>query len=292
MNTPDFFIIGAAKAGTTSMHNHLSQHPDIFMSEVKEPHFFSNVKPNPAQAVEAITSEGEYSRLFDGRGAEHVAGESSPSYLWDDATPARIKERVPGARAIAILREPVGRAYSHYLMDVRLGIQKLAFHDALVEDFESAEKGWGVSHLYVELGMYEAQVSRWIRVFGRERMLVLFFEEFIADPASTLRTAAEFLGVAPEPMEGVHGGERHNAYAAPRSGLSRILLGARGLRRVGKRVLPESAKNLVRDKILLRKGEKPVMDPDSVRFLEEIYGPERPGIEAMLGRGLPWMAGR
>jgi Sulfotransferase family len=116
---PDFFVVGAAKSGTTSLYHYLDQHPDVYMPRNKEPHYFSRVPPFPGRGSHPVTSEEEYLDLFKLWNKESVAGEASPSYLWDEKAPYRIKETVPQAKIIAILRHPVERAYSHYLMDVK-----------------------------------------------------------------------------------------------------------------------------------------------------------------------------
>ncbi len=284
---PNFFIVGAAKSGTTSLYNYLNQHPDVYMSEVKEPHWFSRVEPNPEQLVYPVASEEEYFALFEGWQGERAVGEASPSYLWSSAAPRRIEESVPGAKIIVMLREPVGRAFSHYLGDVREGLQRLPFYDALEEDYASQRKGWGISHLYVELGLYCQQVSRYLERFGRENVLVLFFEEFVADVVSTLRVIAEFLGVDSDVVANIRYWERHNPFAVPRGEVARLIFRARTPRELARRHLPQNLKNFLRD-LLLRRGEKPDLEPEALEFLRQIYAPERACLEETLGRKLPW----
>lgn len=288
---PNFFIVGAAKSGTTSMYRYLEQHPDVYMPSFKEPHWFARVKPSSGLIVHSVTSEDEYLQLFEGWKGEQAIGEASPSYLWDVAAPDRIKQEVPDARIIVLLREPVGRAFSHYLMDVREGLEERLFLEAVQEDYASQEKGWGISHLYVELGMYCEQISRYLDRFGRENVLILFFEEVFADPESTLRTlerTLDFLGVCSTMPNGIDFRRRYNPHAVPRGRISRSMLRASGIRNMARRLLPERSKQFLRERVILSRAEKPEVDPQAVEFLRRIYAPETACLESVLRRELPW----
>lgn len=287
---PNFFIVGAAKAGTTSMYEYLEQHPDVYMATLKEPHWFSRVAPNPSRRVRPVTSEEEYARLFDGWRGERAVGEASPSYLWDEEAPRRIKQAVPEARIIVLLREPVSRAFSHYLMDVYDGRQSLPFHEALKEDHANPEKGWGVSNLYVDLGLYCEQLRRYFECFGRENVLVLFFEDVFSGedgPTAALETTLSFLGVKPA-VEGIRYEKNYNPLTTPRNRLSRLILDVPRLHRMGGKLLPGGWKHFMRERLLLRRVEKPEADPRAVEFLSGIYEPEMDCLRDLLGRELPW----
>ena len=140
---PNLFIVGAAKAGTTSLAYYLSQHADVFMSKMKEPHYFSAVRPEGkfAHAVPVVSDEASYLRLFQGADGVHYRGEASTSYLWSEAAAARIAERSPDARIIAVLREPIERLHSHYLNELREGIETRPIERAVREDFAATAAG-------------------------------------------------------------------------------------------------------------------------------------------------------
>lgn len=291
---PNFFIVGAAKAGTTSMYRYLKQHPDVYMPAVKEPHWFSRTEPNPEQGFRPITSEEAYLSLFEGWRGERAVGEASPSYLWDGKAPDRIGRCVPDAKIIILLREPVDRAFSHYLADARYGIQRRPFHQALQQDYAGRTKGWGISHLYVELGLYCAQVSRYLERFGRENVLVLFFEEVFADHGSTalaLEQVLNFLGVDPGEADNIRFERKHNPHTAPRAATQRLALGAPAARQLAQRFLPAGWKRfLSRNRLLFRRAEKPEMEARALEFLRQVYEPELGCLETVLGRELPWQS--
>src|SRR5947209_2632070 len=125
---PTFLIIGAMKSGTTALYHALRQHPDIWMSPEKEPHFFAfedqeipYAGPRDRYILESMTVRdiAAYRRLFEPGAAKAAAGEASVMYLYLPHVPPRVKERVPTARLIALLRNPVDRAYSSYMHMVR-----------------------------------------------------------------------------------------------------------------------------------------------------------------------------
>lgn len=149
---PNFFIVGAPKAGTTWLYWNLRQHPDVFLPHVKEPHFFSRVKPNPAKGYifRETTSVNDYLALYQRAERFKALGDASPSYLVTEAAAVRIREQLPDARIIILLRDPIERTFSQYLMDVRDGVQDLSLFEAILSDHQIERKGWGISRMYVE----------------------------------------------------------------------------------------------------------------------------------------------
>ena len=127
---PNLFLVGAAKAGTTSVYDELARHPAIYMSPMKEPHYFSRIQPSPERAAffPHVTDEDEYMALFDGVTEERLVGEASTSYLWDASAAERIQSVAPEASILIMLRNPVERAYSQYWNDVREGIEARSLH--------------------------------------------------------------------------------------------------------------------------------------------------------------------
>lgn len=279
-------LVGAAKAGTTSLYHYLQQHPDVFMPVEKEPHHFSQVKPDPHLRAfyKSVPDRSDYLALFARVRGERAVGEASTSYLWDEVTPRRIHEFNPEARIIIMLRDPVQRAFSHYLNDVREGYEKRSFRVAIEEDLRVDRKGWGVSSLYVDLGRYCEQVERYLQTFPG-RVLVIFFEDFVKQPRVTLREAFDFLEVDSEFAQRIPL-EVHNRYAEPTQ-LGRLLLGS-GIARVAARVLvPRGVRSAARNR-MLKASAKPPLDPDVGSLLAQEYAGQAECLERRLGRPVPW----
>ena len=283
---PNLFVVGAAKAGTTSLHRYLSASPDVFMSVTKEPHFFSSVDARGTWTI--VKDQDQYLSLFSARESEIYAGESSPSYLWDPGAAERIHRASPDARILMLLRDPVRRAHSHYLMDVREGLVEGDFLQAVRRDYERQDKGWGTSHLYVELGLYADAITRYQDLFGAESVLVLVFEEFIKDPGTSLTSVARFLGLPDDAFSAAETATAHNPYRQARSQLVRRLLNNKVLAALRKR-LPRGMRRAGRQ-ALLREGAPPELEPAAWDYLRPLFQADMQRVEAILERPLPWGA--
>ncbi len=286
---PNFFVVGAAKAGTTSFYAGLHHHPDVFMAYPKEPHHFTQVNP-PHELrwhFEGYTDRQRYLRLFEGRRGSKAIGEASTSYLWHPQVARRIHRQVPDARIIISLRDPVERAYSHYLMHVREGIQNLSFYDALLEDMERTEEAWAISHFYVGKGCYAEQVSRYLEVFGRDHVKIVLFDDLKRDPAGMLHEVLQFLDLDPAPVARVDAARVRNPYRASRGRWAEILAGNRLSRMLGETIVPRRLGSFIYERFLLKHADKPPIDPRARELLLEIYEPEIDQLERIVGRKMP-----
>jgi hypothetical protein len=286
--SPNFFIVGAAKAGTTSMHAYLSQHPEVFMSTVKEPHYFSSfdVRRQFDNFMPVIRDSLVYQELFSGSELYKAVGEASPSYLCDAGAALRIKLAIPDAKIIISLRNPVQRAYSQYLMEYHEGNETLPFREALEIDEARSEKGWGVSFQYVELGLYADQVEHYLKVFGRSNVLVVLFEDFVDDTAAVMQQIAQFLGVDPDQYPERSFEKTHNPFEASRGGLVRLVLRCRPIRVLSKRWVPPKLRTAVRDRLLFKETRKPTLDDGIRRELASRFASDLSRLERMLDRDL------
>jgi hypothetical protein len=286
---PNLFLVGAAKAGTTSVYDQLDRHPAIYMSPMKEPHFFSRIRPSPERAAffPHISDEGEYKALFDGVSDERLVGEASTSYLWDAEAAERIHRVAPDASILVMLRDPVERAYSQYWNDVREGLETRSFADAVLEERRSSPGVWGVTSLYIDCGLYADQVERYLDRFG-DRVLVSFFEDFLTDQAGTVADIQAFLRV--EPVAVAAGTSRMNPASLPRSSLSGRILGSGRLRRLARATVPRALRARGRG-ALLKEVRPPPMDPEARELLVDVFRPEADRVAELLGRRTPWKLG-
>ncbi|HEX9660552.1 MAG TPA: sulfotransferase [Rhodothermales bacterium] len=163
MRLPDFLVVGAAKSGTTSLYHLLRQHPDVFMSAVKEPGFFALKNrdlqfngPGDMNAIGrcSVNSLETYTALFDEAGSGVAAGEASNIYLYSPEAPPAIKAAIPNVKLIAMLRDPVERAFSAYLMMLRDNRETLPFKLALAQAEKRAGQGWSYMWQYQSGGRY------------------------------------------------------------------------------------------------------------------------------------------
>lgn len=286
---PNLFLVGAAKAGTTSVYDELARHPAIYMSPIKEPHFFSRIQPSPERAAffPHISDQGEYLALFDRATDEQLVGEASTSYLWDSDAAERIKQVAPEANILIMLRDPVERAYSQYWNDVREGFERRAFLEAVTEEQQRGPGAWGVTSLYIDCGRYADQVQRYLDRFGA-RVLVSFFEDFVADQPAAVAVIQAFLGVAP--ADEAAGPRRMNPTSLPRNVLSGRILGSGRMRRLARATVPRPLRARLRGTLLKEVSPTP-MDPDTRALLTELFRPEVERLAELLGRTPPWALG-
>lgn len=206
---PNFFLVGAAKSGTTSVANYLDQHPEVFVCRPKEPNYFAfepNSKPVCQGPVDSellyeqllkytVTSPDEYHRLFaDARQAKAV-GEASVRYLYESQVPERLAAYAPQARLIVILRDPVDRLYSHYHMNVSKHVEPETLQAALADESERVQRGYGWDWHYRRVGKYGEQLQRYFQCFDREQVLVLFHSQLQTEPLGTMAKIFQHLGV-------------------------------------------------------------------------------------------------
>lgn len=285
---PNFFIVGAAKAGTTSLHAYLSQHPEVFMSKLKEPNYFSSfmVRPEFDNFIPVIRDSIAYQDLFLGSESYKAVGEASPSYLSDVDAAVRIRSAIPNAKIIISLRNPVQRAYSHYLMDYHEGRESRPFPQALEADQARSEKGWGVSFQYVELGLYADQVERYLNAFGRDKVLVILFEDLIRETAIVMQEVARFLDVDPTGYPESTFNRVHNPFEASRGRFARSILRFRPIRVWSKRWISQKLRTAVRNRFLFTKGQRPNLDKMAQQSLAERFAPDLQRLERLLERDL------
>jgi hypothetical protein len=281
---PNFFIAGAPRCGTSSLHAYLDAIPGIFMSRIKEPNYFSRVVIGADHPmVRPIRDEGEYLALFESAGDAKIRGEASPNYLEDPDAPALIDEAAPGARVIASLRDPVDRLFSHYLM-MRNNRPMGSFEEEIDRGLALQDKrSHGV--LAAETGLYASHVERYRKVFG-PRFKVLIFEEWMADVPGTLRDILGFLGVEYDVDRFSEKPQRQ--YAEVRSPLVRYLYGNRLISRAAEALVPFRLRKLVRDSLLMKSAKRPAMEGATRQRLIAYYGDDVGRLEALLGRRLPW----
>ena len=189
MPLPNFLVIGASRAGTTSLYHYLGAHPEIFVPAIKETNYFAH-EGRRDERFPVVRAEA-YAALFAGAGAARARGEVSPIYLTRSAVAApRIARELPGVRLVASLRHPAERAFSNYLLQYRYGRDRRSVEEAFGSPDAYAD--------YVREGGYAARVRDYAERFPRERIRILLFEDLGRDPGAALRDLFAFLGVDPD----------------------------------------------------------------------------------------------
>lgn len=277
---PNFLIIGAAKSGTTSLYNYIQQHPAVYMSSNKEPRFFAfeGKRPDfrgpgddPVAYKGVVTDMESYKQLFAGVSGEVAIGEASTHYLYNPEVPAKIRRHLPEVRLIAMLRDPVERAYSSFMHKRREGFEPHTdFETALQEEPSRIRGNWALLWHYKSMGFYYEQVKRYFELFDREQIRIYLYEDFRSDPLSVTRDIFRHLGVDEsfKPDMAI----KHNAGGVPISRLLQRFLNSRNpVKRMVRPLLSEDMAHRIADKIRRRNLRKPDIDPGLRARLIEDY---------------------
>ena len=211
MSVVNLFIVGMPKAGTTSLHRYLSQHPEIYMSEDKEPHYFAVDLLAEGEAFHGYpkyTRYGtltEYHRLFDNVKNEAVVGESSVFYLFSQRAGAEIQSYNPAAKIIIMIREPVSFLYSLHSQGLYSGNETEPSFERALQLQGRRERGEEIPStvhfpsrlFYTKHAQLTSQIKRYLDLFPKEQIRVILFDDFKANTASEYRKTLQFLSVDP-----------------------------------------------------------------------------------------------
>jgi hypothetical protein len=300
---PNFLLVGAAKCGTTSLYHYLQQHPDIFMSPVKEPDFLtgSTLKkaycPRDALAASrAVRTFDDYCKLFKKSMGMKAVGEASVGTLFyfERAIPA-IKRHLGDPRIIIILRDPVERAYSAYRMLVRDDWEHLSFADALIMEEKRKQDGYRLMWRYQEVGLYASQVRAFLENFSRVQ--VLFFDDLKINSDKLMRSVYGFLDVNLDFIPDTS--HRHNVSGIPRwSFLNALFVKPKRLhkvaRTIGGAILGANRWVRLRDRLRSTILQKPLpMDPEIEKQLRQFYREDILKLQNYIERDLrSWLEGK
>jgi len=241
MALPEFLIAGVPKAGTTALHAALSQHPELYLSPVKEPKFFLTDGPPPTRGGpgdaltyrEHVWQRPEYEALFAAAPPGALRGEATPLYFYDPAAMGRVRALIPEARLIVVIRDPVERAHSNWTHLWSAGLEPEGdFLRACDEEPGRIAAGWASFWHYTGLGQYGKQLAHAYSLFPRGQVLVIRYRLLIDDPVATLDRICAFLGVQAGVITEI---PRENVTAHPEHTLAHrtVALGMRASNAVG-----------------------------------------------------------
>ncbi|MBC6477742.1 MAG: sulfotransferase [Hormoscilla sp. GM7CHS1pb] len=293
MVMPNFLIIGAAKSGTTALYNYLKQHPEIYMSPAKEPRFFAfegeklNFQGVTSGMKNSITNLADYQALFKGVSREKAIGEASTIYLDIPKTVDRIKHYIPDAKLIAILRNPVDRAYSHFSMQIREAREPIMdFSKALACERKRIQDNWIPGFHYASKGLYYSKIKRYFDAFNREQIRVDLYEELKTDSLGLIQDIFSFLEVDKTfvPDTSI----RFNVSGIPKNRMIHNFLGRPNpIKKALKPLLPKKLRNRLSASIKQRNLTKlPPMSPEVRQELIEVYREDILMLQDLLERDL------
>jgi len=307
---PNFFIVGAMKAGTTSLYNYLDQHPQVYMSPIKEPCYFSsetrpeNMRPEfQEQAHRGIRDTREYIRgpmrekrlaglvvdwedyvnLFRGVKGESAVGEASIRYLWSKMAPDNIQARIPAAKIIIVLRDPPDRAFSEYHHAVANGVVRWSFGDHIQAALHLKSEKLGILYPFLEYGLYYEQVKRYLDLFPRENVRIYLYEDYRAQFLQLWRDVLGFLQIDTSfsPDTAV----KHMEPRVPRFATTSYFLMKYGIWLRLTKLSPRALRPVLRN-VAFRRRNSLVMDPKDRQCLIDYYREDIRRLSGLINRDL------
>jgi hypothetical protein len=278
----DFFIVGAPKAGTTSLYHYLSAHPQVEMSRQKETDYFSDKaihEQGMYYAKNRINTLDKYDSLFVQKESV-VYGEASVSYLFYENVAEDIKKYNPNAKIIIMLRDPIERAFSHYLMDYRLGLISDSFENVLAKI--SKHKN---AHLfyqqYIEVSKYAKQIQRYLDFFKKENILFIDYEDFKKNVSKTVDQVYNFLNISTEFVADIN--TKHNTFIMPKNKIIRLIYSFVFLRKILTFLFPVYlVKNI--SVLLFKSDKKPELLKETRSLLSIIFNDDIKKMEEVLAK--------
>jgi hypothetical protein len=296
MTLPNFLLIGAAKAGTSSVFAYLGQHPGVFISPAKEPNYFALAGQRvrfvgPGDSIinrASITRLDAYKALFRSAGKGMAIGEASTLYLYTPSAAQAIQRQIPDVKVLAILRDPAERAYSSFLhmrRDEREPCE--TFEDALEQEEARIHENWEHLWHYSRLGFYHAQLQHYFERFPREQIRVWLYEELDRDPRRVLREVFAFLGVDPGFVPDMS--VKHKVAGTPRSrALHAALTQPNPAKSVAKRLLPSQLRGRLYGAMMQKNiiSHRETMRPETRLQLRALYRNDVEALSTLLDRDL------
>ncbi len=299
----NLFIVGAAKAGTTSIANFLACYDEIFIPPIKEPNFFStDIKTSQFRKeyykntyldkldlaklyktpkhIAFLRDADLYSNLYspDNKDNYKYLLDSSTSYLYSKEAARNIKNYNPKAKIIICLRNPYDRTFSHFRMDVTQGRQKSSnFIQAINAEQLSIDRKWGREHLYIDLSLYSEQIIRYFEFFSHNNILVLFFEDLKNNPRIFYSKIADFLNISNYPVNTFNINRKYNESKSLKVGKLKNF----------KKLIPSTAKELMKKylgSILFNKNANYIIEKSEYNSLKQYLANDLKKTEQILNK--------
>lgn len=295
---PNFLVVGAAKAGTTSLYRYLDDHPDFYMSPTKEPFFFSFMEeevnfqgPRDSAINDSIINDWkEYKSLFEGAEGHLRRGECSNGYLYyAERTASRIEQYLNEPKILILLRDPTERAYSQYLQHRMLGHEELTFREALNEEESRSQNGWRWHYQYRDQGKYFEQVRVYLDIFDEDKVRMVLFDDLVRNTRKCLKKICRFLGTNAGFFDG-YKFEVYNETGLPVSqSLHAFIRGNHWLKEITRPFTPIwLRRNVFKlfEAFTYSADKKPTISPDLEAHLRRYFTDDIQKLENLIGRDL------
>lgn len=289
--TPSFMIIGAARAGTTALYDLVRQHPQVFMSAIKEPNYFAFEGepldwrgPGNEFVNNSVARWEDYTALFADAPAGMAMGEATPLYLWAPDAAKRIRTRLPDVKMIAVLRNPIEQAFSHYLYARAQMIEPLDnFEAALKAEPQRLAEHWQPLFQYSTFPRYAEQLRRFYAEFPSDQLKIFLYEDYRSDPKTMLSQIFAFIGVDPSFVPDIT--HETNMGGQPRhQWLQNLVMRPNPIASLASLVVPNSARRMIRDMVSRRNLARDQMSSAAKEWLTNALRDDISQLQDIIGR--------
>jgi len=292
---PNLFIVGAPRAGTTSLYRYLNEIPQIFISLKKEPNFFNpnTVKDSGTLLIQPIRDKSDYLKLFEKSKDEIYLCEATTHYLMDPDSAKLIHNVSPNAKIIITLRDPVEREYSNFkFICHRTKVEKLNYNISFLDEIKNQMRDKNNSldsSLRLESGLYTHNIKKFLEIFGKENVKILIFENWINDTKNAMNEILQFLKINYN-LKNFHEEIKNDSksFRELRNNTSKYLLQIASKNKILNKVIPQPLKYYIHDNFLTKKEIYPKFDNKSRKMLIDFYHNDVKNLEKFLGYKLPW----
>lgn len=296
---PDFIVAGAPKCGTTSLYHYLSQHPEIYLPDQKELHYFARQEllahtggPGDEAAVRNVCRSAScYEDFFRPAEDGQTIGEVTPSYfVYPESADRILRDCGKEMKILVMLRNPVEKAYSQYLHLVKEGRETLPFPEALKAESERAGQRYNDFWRYTQSSMYADRMEYFLDSFGRDRVKVVLFEDFIADTGRELEKICEFIQV--NSSFEFDTSRKYNPSGVPMSEtFARFISGDSAIKKIIGYLTPDLLKSGIYERVMrANTGKKPKLSPETRGKLKTVFKPDIRQLESLLGLTTGWIS--
>ncbi len=284
--SPNFFIVGGSKCGTTNISYYLNLHPKIFFSELNEPYYFCKWDvPEEYNRNSMITNMEKYLDLFKNVKNEIIVGEASSPYLTCPHAALEIKKAFPNSKILISIRNPIERSHSAYFSYQFMKPNEQNFMEMIKTHEKLISKRIFYIDSILESSFYTKNIKRYQEIFGKENVKVIIFEDYIKNTVQNINSIFNFLGI----NDKIDLNEQSKgSYRVPKNFLAKSLLNNKNFRKVSTILIPTVMRQKLGDKYFLKQVKKPEMLENERNYLRELYNDEVNELEKFLGKKLPW----
>ncbi|MDJ0707457.1 MAG: sulfotransferase [Leptolyngbyaceae cyanobacterium MO_188.B28] len=293
MILPNFLVIGAPKAGTTALYHYLKEHPQVFMSPIKEPKFFAlegervDFQGPHDYKKDYVTDINAYHTLFKDVSDESAIGEVSPWYLYLPKTAERINHYIPNTKLITILRDPVERAYSHFSSLVSKDHEPLTdFTQAMEAEEMRMRNNWSPRWHYKQRGFYYSQIKRYFNLFDQSQIKIYLYEDFKANPIGVLQDIFRFIEVDDEFAPNISQ-KHHVTYMRRNEVLHKFFVEENLAKSILKPLISSNLRQCVKANLInLNIRKRPKLQPEVRKRFIEVYREDILNLQGLIQRDL------